>query len=285
MKLIVQPDDGLEPLLRAVDRARRSIDIVIFRFDRAELSLALAEAVSRGVRVRALIAHTNRGGEKTLRKLEQKLLDAGVTVARTADDLPRYHGKMMVVDDTLHVFGFNYTRLDIEKSRSFGIVTRDRALVKEAAALFEADRTRHEYAASHDRLVVSPDSSRELLSAFIRGAKKQLLIYDEKVTDNLIQRLLAGRVRAGVEIRILGRLEKPLEGIDVRRLAGLRLHVRAMVRDGRTAFVGSQSLRRLELDGRREVGVIVNDTRIARKMIAVFEKDWAAAGGEKTAAA
>jgi cardiolipin synthase A/B len=285
MKLIVQPADGLEPLLKAVDGARRSVDIAIFRFDRVELELALAEAVSRGVTVRALIAHTNRGGEKTLRKLEQKLLDAGVTVARTADDLPRYHGKMMIVDDTLHVFGFNFTRLDIEKSRSFGIATRDRALVKEASALFEADRTRQAYAAGHDRLVVSPDSSRELLSAFIRGARKQLLIYDDKVTDNLIQRLLAGRVRAGVEIRILGKLEKEIGGIEVRRLAELRLHARAMVRDGRTAFVGSQSLRRLELDGRREVGVIVNDTRIARTLTAVFEQDWAASGGEKTAAA
>jgi cardiolipin synthase A/B len=285
MKLIVQPGDGLEPLLRAVDSARRTIDIVIFRFDRVELGLALGEAVARGVTVRALIAHTNRGGEKTLRKLEQKLLDAGVTVARTADDLPRYHGKMMIVDDTLYVLGFNYTRLDIEKSRSFGIVTRDRALVKEASTLFEADRVRQTYSASHDRLVVSPDSSRELLSAFIRGARKQLLIYDEKVTDNLIQRLLAGRARAGVEIRLIGRLEKNLDGVEVRRLAGLRLHVRAMVRDGRTAFVGSQSLRRLELDGRREVGVIVNDTRIARRLTAVFEKDWAASGGEKTAAA
>ena len=39
---------------------------------------------------------------------------------------------MMIVDDTLHVFGFNYTKLDIEKSRSFGVVTDDEALVKEA---------------------------------------------------------------------------------------------------------------------------------------------------------
>ena len=54
-----------------------------------------------------------------------RLLDAGVTVSRTADDFVRYHGKMMVVDGkALHVFGFNLTRLDIEKSRSFGLVTR-----------------------------------------------------------------------------------------------------------------------------------------------------------------
>ena len=94
MKLIIQPDDGLTPLLKAVRRARKTIDIVIFRFDRVELEKALEAAVTRGVVVRALIAHTNRGGEKSLRRLELRLLDAGVTVARTADDLPRYHGKI-----------------------------------------------------------------------------------------------------------------------------------------------------------------------------------------------
>lgn len=275
MKLIVQPDDGLVPVLEAVRKARETIDIVIFRFDRPELEKALEAAVGRGVTVRALIAHTNRGGEKSLRRLEMRLLDAGVTVARTDDDLPRYHGKMMLVDETLYVFGFNYTRLDIAKSRSFGIISRDPALLKEARALFEADRTRQAYLAGHDRLVVSPESSRELLSAFVRGAKKQLLIYDEKLTDNLVQRLLAGRVRAGVEIRVIGKIEKAIEGIEARRLVGLRLHVRAMVRDGKVAFVGSQSLRRIELDGRREVGVIVTDSRVARKLQTVFEADWA----------
>lgn len=277
MKLIIQPDDGLTPLLQGVRRARRSVDLVIFRFDRAELETVLADAVERGVVVRALIAHTNRGGEKRLRKLELRLLDAGITVARTADDLPRYHGKMMIADDTLYVFGFNYTKLDIEKSRSFGVVTRDRRLVKEASTLFEADRTRQPYAPAHDRLVVSPETSRALLTAFLKGAKTQLLIYDEKVTDNLIQRVLQDRVRAGVKIRVIGKVEKNLDGIRTRKLPDLRLHVRAIVRDGTSLFVGSQSLRKLELDGRREVGVISTDSRLAKKMQAVFEADWARA--------
>ena len=275
MKLIIQPDDGLKPLLAAVKRASKSIDIVIFRFDRLELEKAIETAVARGVVVRALIAHTNRGGEKTLRKLELRLLDAGVTVARTADDLPRYHGKMMIVDNVLHVFGFNYTRLDMEKSRSFGLVTREQRLVKEAVSLFEADRTRQRYSPSHNRLVVSPETSREALTAFIRAARKELLIYDEQVTDNLILRVLQDRARRGVAIRVIGKMEKPVPGVDVRKLSDLRLHVRAMVRDGTAAFIGSQSLRKPELDGRREIGVISHDSRIARKMQAVFEADWA----------
>jgi phosphatidylserine/phosphatidylglycerophosphate/cardiolipin synthase-like enzyme len=283
VKLIVQPDDGLKPLLQRLKRARKSIDIVIFRFDRLELEKALESAVARGVVVRALIAHTNTGGEKNLRKLELRLLESGITVARTADDLTRYHGKMMIVDNVLYVLGFNYTKLDIEKSRSFGLMTADQRLVKEAASLFEADRTRQPYSPSHNRLVVSPETSRELLTAFIRGARKQLLIYDEKVSDKLIQRVLQDRVRRGVEIRVIGKLEKPIEGILTRKVPDLRLHVRAMVRDAASAFLGSQSLRKLELDGRREVGVIVNDSRIAKKMQAVFEADWAQAGGGKWA--
>lgn len=275
MKLIIEPDDGLTPLLRAVKSARKSIYIVIFRFDRLELEEALEAAVARGVVVRALIAHTNRGGEKTLRKLETRMLARGILVARTADDLPRYHAKLMIVDDTLYVLGFNFTKLDTDRSRSFGIVTRDKRLVKEATSLFEADSTRQTYAPSHERFVVSPETSRARLTSFIKAAKTQLLIYDEKVSDNAIQRLLEERAGAGVEIRILGKLEKALDGIDTRKLKVLRLHVRAMVRDGSAVFVGSQSLRKLELDGRREVGIILTDTRVAKKIQSVFEADWA----------
>jgi cardiolipin synthase len=274
VKLIIQPDDGITPLLKAVKAAKKSIDIVIFRFDRTDLEKAIEAAVARGVNVRALIAHTNSGGEKVLRKLEARLLASGVTVSRTADDLPRYHGKMMVIDSTLYVFGFNYTKLDIEKSRSFGVITSDPRLVKEACALFEADTSRQPYAPMHDRFVVSPETSRAKLTAFIKGAKKQLLIYDAQVTDNLILRLLEARVKAGIEIRLIGKVERPIPGIEVRKLKDMRLHVRAMVRDGALAFVGSQSLRKIELDRRREVGVVIGDPRVIKKIQSVFEADW-----------
>jgi phosphatidylserine/phosphatidylglycerophosphate/cardiolipin synthase-like enzyme len=62
--------------------------------------------------------------------------------------------------------------------------------------------------------------------------------------------------------------------VAARKLTDMRLHVRAIIRDGKTAFVGSQSLRKLELDGRREIGVFVHESRIAKKMLAIFEADW-----------
>ena len=282
MKLIIQPDDGVKPIVQAIRKAKKTLDVVIFRFDRTEIEKALDVAVERGVNVRALIAHTNRGGEKNLRKLELRLLECGVTVSRTADDLPRYHGKMMIVDgEALHAYGFNYTKLDMDKSRSFGVITRNKRLVQEALKLFEADTTRQPYSPSNVRFVVSPENSREVLTAFIRAARKQLLIYDQQISDNLILRVLLDRARAGVDIRVIGKINEDLPGVRSCRLSDLRLHVRAMVRDGAAAFIGSQSLRKLELDGRREIGIVITDSGVAKKMQAIFEDDWVHSGGKK----
>jgi cardiolipin synthase A/B len=274
MKLLVQPDDGIAPVLKAIRGATTSIHIVVFRFDVKDIEEALGKAVARGVPVHALIAHTNRGGEKRLRKLEQRLLDSGVTVARTADDLPRYHGKLMIADKTLFVLGFNYTHLDIERSRSFGIVAQDGRLVKAAVDLFESDANRQPYKPSDDRLVVSPENAREVLEKFIIGAKRSLSIYEMNLADRRMIKLLQERLKSGVEVRVIGKAPKLPEGIGLRKMAKLRLHARAIVRDNNRAFIGSQSLRRNELDNRREVGVIITDSRIAARIQKFFDEDW-----------
>jgi phosphatidylserine/phosphatidylglycerophosphate/cardiolipin synthase-like enzyme len=278
MKLLVQPRDGIAPLLAAIKKARKSIELVIFRLDRKDIEEALQAAVGRGVQVRALIAHTNQDGAGRLRKLEQRLLGGGVTVDRTGDDFIRYHGKFIVVDRTkLLVLGFNYTLIDITRSRSFGIVTNNRKTVQEAVKLFEADCARQPYVAGGS-LVISPANSRAQLSAFISKAKKQLLIYDPKVSDIRIIKLLKERAKAGIEIRIMGKVSSRGDDLVHQKFPGHRLHVRAIVRDGRHAFVGSLSLRRLELDKRREVGVFVQGAAIVKELMATFEADWAQTG-------
>jgi cardiolipin synthase len=275
MDLIIEPRDGLTPLIAAIKKATKQIEITIFRFDLKELQRALQSAVTRGVKVHALIAHTTGSGQKKLRNLELELLNAGVTVSRTDDDLLRYHYKMLLIDgDTLYTQAFNYTRLDIEKSRTMAVATRNKGIVSEARKLFEADSTRQPYTANHDSFLVSPENSRTRLSAFIKGAKKELLIYDMKVSDRQMLKLLQDRVKAGVDVRIIGKLGKRSEGLIAEKMPGMRLHVRAMLRDGQEMFLGSMSLRALELDKRREVGVIVKERKAAKHFREIFEDDW-----------
>ena len=280
MKLLIQPGDGLDRLVKGIRKAKKSIEVLIFRFDRPEIERALADAVERGVFVHALIAFTNRGGEENLRKLEKRLLADGITVARTAGDLVRYHGKLIVVDrKELYLLAFNFTYLDIDRSRSFGLITRNPTLVAEAVKLFEADTKRQVYSAGSNRFLVSPVNARTQLARFIKGAKKELLIYDPQVSDRAMLRLLGERQDAGVKLRFIGSVaEKRLQAFELKRL---RLHTRTMIRDRKDAFIGSQSLRQVELDSRREIGVIFRDAGAVKDLVRTFEEDWAASASDE----
>jgi len=290
MKLLVQPDDGVGPVLEAIERAETSLDLYVFRLAHPKVKRALASAVSRGVVVRALIAHVTADGSVALRKLESELLGMGVTVSRTAEDLIRYHGKVLIRDRTnLYVLGYNLTRRDIAHARSFGIATRQKSLVAEAIRLFEADFDRQLYTPRLDQFVVSPFNSRASILSLIEEAREQLLIYEPRLTDRLMQKALEQRAMAGINVRIISKVAKNANAVQVAAYPGERMHVRAIVQDSRRVFIGSQGLRRAELDRRREVGVIVDDKDVVRGVTRIFEKDWVetplAKGGRKAKAA
>lgn len=283
MKLLIQPHDGIAPLIAAIKGAKTDIDILVFRMDWKKLEDALAAASGRGVAVRALIAQTNRGGEAKLRSLETRFLEAGITVGRTSDDLIRYHGKMMIIDHrTLFVLSFNFVHMDTDHSRGFGIVTKSAKVVQEAVKLFEADLNRKTYTAGLDTFVVSPVNARKQLSAFIRKARKQLLIYDPKIADNEILRLLEAHAKAGLDIKIIGTTTGRNANLPVARLTSMRLHTRTIIRDGGQAFIGSQGLRSPELDSRREIGIIVHDSKVVKALLDTFEIDWVSTGFDET---
>jgi len=284
MKLIIEPGDGVAPIIAAIRNAKKSVEIAIFRFDRKDIEAALKAAAEKGVKVTALIAFANRGGERSLRKLELRFLDAGIIVARTADDLVRYHDKYVVIDRrVLYMLSFNFTHMDIDHSRGFGIETTNANWVHEAVRLFRADCTRTKYAPKTDTFVVSPANSRKVLGLFLKRAKSELLIYDPKISDKEMLRILQERARAGVAIKVIGKVAGSVP-YEVQKLNGTRLHTRMIIRDRRQAFVGSQSLRTAELDFRREFGLILQDTKAVKQLIDTFESDWTTTSTKKALA-
>jgi len=163
--------------------------------------------------------------------------------------------------------------MDIDLSRSFGLAVNGKSAVREAIRLFECDSKRRPYTKVKDDLVVSPVNARKCLTDFIAGTKKRLLIYEMKISDSDFVKLLNKKISSGVEVRVLSRASAKNGTVPVRRLPS-RLHLRAMLRDGNTAFLGSQSLRKLELEARREIGIIFRDKKVVKQMETIFEKDW-----------
>jgi phosphatidylserine/phosphatidylglycerophosphate/cardiolipin synthase-like enzyme len=209
-----------------------------------------------------------------------RFLEKGITVARTADDLVRYHGKMMLVDGKeLLLLTYNFTHLDTGRSRSFGIITRNGDVVQEASRLFECDTKRQTFTSRCEKLVVSPVNARKVLSRFVQGARRELLIYDVDLADKEMLRILEERRQAGVKIRIIGHVARS-KHLNSRALRRMRLHTRVIIRDGKQAFLGSQSLRKLELDSRREIGIMVSSRKVISALTTIFDDDWKASTAE-----
>lgn len=141
-----------------------------------------------------------------------------------------------------------------------------------------------EYAAGQSTFVVSPANSRKVLGDFLKRGRKRLLIYDPEISDKEMLRILDDRRKSGVEIRIIGEADSgaELRWYTLRRCGFTRARLFATTAG---PSWGSQSLRAAELDSRREVGLIVLQPAVVRRLVHTFESDWELADKMKAAPA
>ncbi|KFB66386.1 phospholipase D-like domain-containing protein [Candidatus Accumulibacter vicinus] len=281
ISLIVQPGDSFFPIVRAVDRAERSINLTVFRMDDPIIQRALIEARQRGVRIRVLISSSARGWEEQNRKLLKDANEAGISTREPAGDSKRarYHYKTMTVDDAeALVFTFNPTRENLHYARDFGVEVYDPAIAAEINRLFDADWDDRPFEPDRDSpLLVSPFNSRTKMTTLLQTAMDSIDIADAKVEDPAIIRLLVEKARSGVLVRVLGdaehRVRLPPE-IEFRAAPRYKLHAKCTIVDGTAAVIGSMNLRTESLDRRRELSISVDDADVLRRLNAVFENDW-----------
>src|SRR5262245_3028338 len=292
--LIIQPGDSFFPLVNAIDAAKQFIKMTIFRMDDPVVRDAITRALSRGVRVQALVAPESKGWNKRNLKLGEKLADLGVEVNFPPNHkLRRYHYKLLMIDghESL-ILTFNPTRKNLHYARDFGFHVRDDTIASEIGRLFDADWKGKEFAAADLPLVISPDNSREKLTELLQSASKSIRIIDAKLRDKKMLRLLAEKASSGCDVKVIGpepAIALPSE-VMFRPMVRYKLHAKCVVVDTKLTFVGSQNLRRPSLDRRRELGFILHDPVIARRIERTFDEDWAdaeqvhaAAGGPTNA--
>ncbi len=208
VSLIVQPGDSFFPIVEAIDAARATLNLTIFRMDDPVIQQALLEAVKRGVRVRALVAKHPRGWVKENKKLLKDLSKRGVMTKTPAADTvkKRYHYKILTVDtEQSLVLTFNPTRENLHYTRDYGVVVRDPHVTSELNRLFEADWSDASFSPDETApLAISPYNSRARVLAFIDSARKSVHISDAKLEDRQVLDLLRKKAAAGLDVRVLG---------------------------------------------------------------------------------
>jgi len=281
LSLIIQPGDSFFPIVDAIDRASQTIKLTIFRMDDPIVRDALSRAVTRGVAVQALVAPASKGWTQRNKKLVDDLKKLGVAVRTPKapkEHLKRYHYKVLMVDrvESL-ILTFNPTQKNLHYARDFGISVRDEKITTELNRLFGADWDEEPFKPEDLPLVISPHNSREKLLELLGSAQHTVRILDAKVEDQQVMGLLMRKAAAGCDVKIIGRepgLDKVVPNFHVRKLARYKLHAKCAVVDSSLFYVGSQNLREVSLDARREVGIIIQDDPMARKIERIFDEDW-----------
>ena len=303
-RLYVAPDDGVGYLRSLVQHTKRELDLALYLWTRGRLDLAeaLAEARRRGVRVRVLLDE-RPGGEPQDPRVLQVLKEAGVEVRFSSPlRFAHYHIKAMRADGRLWVSTGNWTRSSFSKNREYSLVTDREDWVAEFKKVFEADWEARALALDDAKLVWSPERVYSIFRPFWEGnakrrvleliasAQRDLLIEQNGLTDEDVFNALLDAMDRGVGVRVLGsasaresnyfgRMAKRLveEGAEVRYLEGLKVHAKAMLVDGRRAFLGSQNFTPTALTANRELGAVLERGPALERLRATMEADWARA--------
>lgn len=226
--LITEPDDGISPVLAMIRGATKSVDLVMYELDDAQVEAALAADERRGVAVRVLLSSGYNGAPTgtpaTVNAAAYDFLRAhGVPVRWSPGYFSLTHEKSLVIDNGAAsaralIMTFNMVARYYATGRDFGIIDNDAHDVAAITRTFNDDWGGSVAGAvggdagnaslggndgdAGDDLLWSPGSEPALL-ALIRGARQSLYIYNEEMADSDITKALIDAARRGVAVYVV----------------------------------------------------------------------------------
>jgi phosphatidylserine/phosphatidylglycerophosphate/cardiolipin synthase-like enzyme len=306
--LITLPDQGPGPLIKAIQGAKKSVQLEIYMITNsgaaATVVQALCERAKAGVDVRVMLElqpyipaqppHCDAPVPMDVNKKAREALIAGGVKVKYASPKFKYtHEKSMVIDGaTTYIMTTNFTGSAFDHNREYVIVSRDPADVREVSNVFEADWNERWYTPSNPNIVLSPSNSRSQLRSLIASATKSLAIEVEFASDPELIALIGEKVKAGVDVTVMMSAQskdrctggdinaderKAFTDVGVQKVAFMKkltLHAKAIVVDGQRAYLGTENLSANSLDNNREMGIIVSDRRVIAKILDTIKKDW-----------
>jgi cardiolipin synthase A/B len=291
--LIVLPDDSAQPILAAIEGAKKSLRVKMFVFSDPSLVKAVIAAKKRGVDVRVMLNAARRSGESDNKETKKKLEAADVEVMDSNPEFDVTHEKSMVVDDTTaFVKSLNWTTENLSETRDYAVITTKELEVREVIECFEADWKRKAFACTDQSyLIWCSGNGRDRIARFIDEAKHTLFVQNERYQDAvIIERLVRAKER-GVKVHVMARpphhlkKEKLTEGvgglrimddvgIKIHKLKQLKLHGKMLLADGARAIVGSINLTPGSFDSRRELAIEVHAPEVVGRLAHVAHHDW-----------
>lgn len=291
--LIVLPDDTAQPILDAIDGAKKSLRVKMFLFSDPTFLDAVTKARRRDVKVQVMLNPARRNGESENEETTRELRAAKIEVIDSNPEFAVTHEKSMVVDNAkAFVKSLNWVTKNLTQTRDYAIVTTESTEVDEIAECFDADWNRKPFpAGERSRMIWCTANGRDRIARFIDEAKHTLFVQNERYQDTvIIERLVRAKER-GVKIHILAKPVRALKldqlaegvgglrimddiGIKIHTLSHLKLHGKMLLADHSRAVVGSINLTPGSFDSRRELAIEVQAVDVVERLSKIAHHDW-----------
>jgi len=292
-RVIVQPDDGVQPVRDFIASAQKSLLIKQFTFTEPSLVATVIERHRAGVAVRVMLNPARSGGDRANDETFEQFSDAGVNVQWSNPSFYVTHEKSIVVDETAALVAtFNLCEKYFTLTRDYGFITTVPEHVAQIVEVFDADWSHTDWEPSqYHGLLWSNSNSRYHMAKFIDTAEHHLRIQHPKYVDAVILDHIAAAVGRGVNVHVLCGGKHGISdwdildtfaslrllesfGVKVRRQKHLKLHAKLLIIDDQRAQLGSMNIDRSAFDLRRELGIVVSDGHIIKALTKVFDHDW-----------
>ncbi|MCW2654053.1 MAG: cls [Mycobacterium sp.] len=292
-RLIVEPDDGLEPVRKFIETAETTLLVKQFTFTDESLLQAVVDRKNSGVDVRVMLNAERSGGDRVNDETFERLKTAGINVQWSSPKFYVTHEKSIVADQSAALVAtFNLCTKYFSQTRDYGIITHNPHHVAQIIDVFNADWEHLDWTPStYEGLLWSNSNSRLHMAHFIDTAKHRLDVQHPKYVDAVILDRIAAATTRGVKVHILcggrhgisdwdildtfaslrtlGRL-----GVKVHKQKNLRVHAKLLIVDDEHALVGSMNIDRSAFDLRRELGITISDRDVVARLREVFDTDW-----------
>ena len=291
--LIVLPDDSSQPILDAIDNAKKSLRVKMFIFSDPSLLKATIVASQRGVKVKVMLNPARRDGESENTESRKTLEAGGVEVKDSSPDYDVTHEKSMVVDDTTaFVKSLNWETKNLTETRDYAIVTSHAHEVNEIIECFDADWHRKPFKGDEkSHMIWCCGNGRDRIAQFIDSAKESIFLQNERYQDAVIIERLVRAARSGVKVHVMARPPDKLKkqklveavggmrimqdvGIKVHKMKHLKLHAKMLLADHARAIIGSINLAPGSFDSRRELAIEVDDEHVINRLAKIVHHDW-----------
>jgi phosphatidylserine/phosphatidylglycerophosphate/cardiolipin synthase-like enzyme len=292
-RLIVEPDDVLDPVREFINSAQSSLLIKQFTFTEPSLTAAVIDRNNAGVDVRVMLNAKRCGGDRANDETYEQLQSAGIDVKWSSSKFYVTHEKSIVVDEKAALVAtFNLMEKYFTLTRDYGIITDNPCHVAQIVDVINADWDERDWGfGTYGGLLWSNSNSRYHMAQFIDTAAERLDVQHPKYVDAVILERLAAAADRGVKVHVLCGGRHGISdwdlldtfaslrtltrfGVKVHKQKNLRVHAKLIVVDDRQALVGSMNIDRSACDLRRELGTMTDDPAIVGRLKEVFDSDW-----------